>query len=600
MNLYQGNSKMRSSLLSTASAIGLTGVLLASQATAQVYAPQPGQSGTQGGAVPAVGLQQTAISGASPLEAVPFVAATSGVTCTNKIAQDLNDYVNSSAKVDTGEEVYEMGSAQVNLKPDVKMDDVIKMRNSLFRKAYLTGHGKVISRIMTVVSAEALLTMPGNPLPDTFAKRRNDMEDRIKNLQTEIVRLSKDAVGADAVAFEAELAADATNTRRFEDRLLSMADALTKKIDPSFSPESAQKAANAQAMDKAAAERKRSEKLRAELELLKTQHAEFVKEAEEEKSKISEQLKNSVTLRSKMPLLGTAAIKFCESHIGNVYDIAVVMKWSKVNESAAHSILLGEKPVLEPKPGRNKATFMATIPDKSTMLGAMPYTDDKGDRVYVAFGAYPTYGGGTNLTKAQEMADAEAMQNHAFALFATVESTKQANSQASTQEKRGGPTDIEVDDSYTSKVFAAVKDLPLGNTISAYSGELIHTPTGQPVWVKAISLNSTASATALSTLKNSYAKAANVALYQGTVRGVAEGAAKSLDDAQALAKTREAQAAAETRREMAPSAAMPASNAAPPPPTANRGNLLDGSTGVQPRNQTPKKGSYGGGGFTDD
>ena len=326
---------------------------------------------------------------------------------------------------------------------------------------------------------------------------------------------AKKAQLAKALAVLDEKEADALAGVTLSDRFGAILDGIAKKLDNAYSKEQIEadkKAAYEQVKDQVAA--------------LQEEYKALEKDANSIPKYPSTEIKNDVTVTSKMPLLGAYVLLQAESWDKNKgeYEIAMAVVWSPKLEVNARKLIQGDL-----TPSANKGQF--SVDDwveqqyLPCMIGSRRITDDEGHSIFIGIAAADISGSVSGRRAKEAHADTDAIQAVARAMFADVQTYREASR-----------TYKEYNDDLSTGVERFVE-----NTVSKHnvnlkgcsrltSTECEHPITGRKTYISVYYIDPALNKEAAELMKNAYANAGLAVKATQYARGVHAGQEAALDN----------------------------------------------------------------------
>lgn len=384
---------------------------------------------------------------------------------------------------------------------DPKNDkDFLAKREMAAKRAVLSAKVAIIEMINSEMSASEMLDMPGTDVN----KQLSAEVDKVNAALTAQQQLVADLL-AKTDAAEAAVLRGTTFGQRLDDALA----AAIKKLDAEYDSEKHDKAA-----------KERFAKLKAEYEAASKDFAALVEKADKLKGELQAKQESAISVMAKMPLFGSTVILQTESwnDQSGVYQVAVMVTWSKTLERAARAIALGEN--LKTKPGKMSVNKWLRKQNLATMVGPRQYIDDKGNRWFLGVTARP-YSENMQSVKRRKMkglTEMFARQMATFCVFADVESNKQA---VQAMETRGNEEESvdNVAESYAEKLSQGFAKKTIRGMQKLASDEVTHPITGEEMYVAVYGLNASAASAALEAEKINFATKIQSNRYQSVERG---------------------------------------------------------------------------------
>ena len=381
-------------------------------------------------------------------------------------------------------------------------EDFFAKREKAAKKAILSAKADFIKMINQDMSAADCLEIPGTDVEKKLHPELVALNDEIASVAKQIAGATKEA---DAVLYNEALRLAATGAAECLDTILRRLEGDGKMA-----------AGVANVADKLEAAKNK-------LKTLKQKHAELVAKAEAFKETIVEKQVSTVESMAKMPLCGATVIMQTESwdKTSGLYQVAILLCWSKELERSARAVLTGEDLRVKPSAKSMDIHDWLDTQDLATIMGQRQYVDNKGNRWYIGISARPYSDdmGATQRRKNKTKAEASAEQMAVFSLFADVESYKMAQTAVETREIDGIEEQkaAETSAEKLSQAFNNRKVRGLGPIVREEG--ITHPITGKQMFVAIYGINSSKAKAALEVEMVNVATAIQANRYQTVERG---------------------------------------------------------------------------------
>lgn len=379
-------------------------------------------------------------------------------------------------------------SADFNIKdPKNEPDKLFLLREAAVKRAVLQAKAKIIEMINTQMSASEKFDMPGTDINKQLGAESEKVQQAMADQQALLASLLDKTNKA-----EADMLRGTTFGQRLDDAM----SAVIKKLDAEYD-----------AGKHDAAAKSRYETLKKQYEAASQEFAALKEKAEKLQANLQSRQESAVASMAKMPLYGTAVVMQTESwdDDSGMYQVAVMLTWSKALERSARAIVTGEN--FKCKPGKSTVQAWLAKQNMATFLGPRQFVDDKGNRWFLAATARPISNKMPSVkrNKMKGLAEMFAKQMAAFCVYGDVESFKQA--QQIVEERGDGETESEymTAESMAQKLSASFKNKTIRGLQKLKSAEVKHPITGDKIFVAVYGLNSSAAAAALEAERINYA-----------------------------------------------------------------------------------------------
>jgi len=341
----------------------------------------------------------------------------------------------------------------------------ILKRELLFKRAILVAKTDIIKSILSEMSAEDQLNVPGSPIADKLNEKRNSYQTKIDAAEMEVQRLLQEMGEADLAAKKGA---------SFGDRAGAFMDAVIKKLDSEYDS------------SKFNAEKKaRYEEAKKYYQQALIEKEQVVQEAQELKGEIESEFSSTVEISSAMPVMGGNVLYGYEyyNRQKKAYEVGVVYGWSKKSEEAARACLMGEKVLVNPNAKRKPLNDWIQTQDLSTMVGPRSYIDHEGKRWTLGISAREVPSNRTLLNRTIGNAKNFAMQMTCYALLADVESHERAGAAMQTSHDGQGQTQSEAIESLEQTMSQSFKNRIVKGLSPLVQKKVSHPISGREMFV---------------------------------------------------------------------------------------------------------------------
>lgn len=349
--------------------------------------------------------------------------------------------------------------------------DFVDLRQEKMGELLLMAKSQIINTIMSKMSGERILKIPGNPIAKQLAKKTRELDKQRTALQKQIARLDADL----------QKQAESLHEVTFGDLKKLCADWISKKAGLDSITEDKQELYDNTMKD---------------LEEAIAAEAELAEQADEIKGSLSKEMKSSVSRLSQMPIYGCTVLQQAEGVTEEngkyTYKMAIIYAWSGEMQEAAGEILQGNSITFAP----GKKSFKKWLNGKvnngalSRWVGPKNYIDDKGHMWFVGIASAPVEDDADDNMAAQEMAGLQAAAEVMYALYADAYSSQQLEKVTRTVTKDDGSKDTEIFKDYSKEQGEAFKDIMISGNTEYFSGTLHHDPSGVDLNVVVYALDS--------------------------------------------------------------------------------------------------------------
>ncbi|EGU48583.1 hypothetical protein VII00023_00265 [Vibrio ichthyoenteri ATCC 700023] len=358
-------------------------------------------------------------------------------------------------------------------------DSFITKRSQYATIATMGAKAEMVEYMRTTMSAVDMLTAPGTDVHAELNEKYVRAEKKLNAQKRELVKIIAELDQA-----EADKLAGIT----IEDRAEATWDAVIKRIDSNYDAATIEES-----------KRKKYEKVKqrfadasSELDVLEQQASTLKGEIKLESTSMVETL-------AKAPILGASVLVQAESWDAEseVYEVATLMVWSPKLEKAAKSIITGEMLPLKPKNGLSVHDWLKKQ-EVATMVGPRQFVDQSGERWFIGAFGMPADGASSLVRKNRGIADAMAKKEAAVALYADIETQKQAAIAMQTRSSDLGSKDnTEVATSFSEATRQSVENRHINGLSKLFSRTVVHPISQQKIYVVAYGISAKAASEAL-------------------------------------------------------------------------------------------------------
>jgi hypothetical protein len=341
----------------------------------------------------------------------------------------------------------------------------ILKRELLFKRAILQAKTDIIKSILSEMSAEDQLNVPGSPIADKLNEKRESYQRKINAAEMQVKQLLNE-MG------EADLAAKKGTT--FDDRTGAFMDAVIKRLDADYDS------------SKFDADKKaRYEEAKKNYQQALIEKDQVVQEAQELKGEIESEISSTVEISAAMPVMGGNILYGYEyyNRQKKSYEVGVVYGWSKKSEEAARACLMGEKVLVNPNAKRKPLNDWIQTQDLSTMVGPRSYIDHEGKRWTLGISAREVPTNRTLLNRTIASAKNFAMQMTCYALLADVESHERAEAAMQISHDGKGQTQSEAIESLEQTMSQSFKNRVVKGLSPLVQKKVMHPISGREMFV---------------------------------------------------------------------------------------------------------------------
>lgn len=398
---------------------------------------------------------------------------------------------------------------------DPKNDkELLAKREMAAKEAILKAKIKISQWMYSNMSGEEKLHHPGSDINKQFKVELEKVKVALESQRDRVVEL---LVKVDAAQ------ADALRKISLEERLDDALSAAIKKLDTEYDSEKYGKAAKI-----------RLAKLKGEYEAAVKEYVALCKKATTLNGELLSRQESVVSMMTKMPIFGSTVIRQAESWNDKtgLYQVAVMLTWSKKLERAARAIALGEK--FDVEPGKKTVEEWLDAQNLAMMVGPRKYVDDCGDTWFLGVTAR-SYSDSLTSFKRQnnrDLAEMFAQQMAVFCVYADVESQKIARQRADKIGDEKNNIDV-VAESFSQMLKQSFSNKTIRGMQELASKEVVHPISGEEMYVVVYGLNASDASAALEAEKINFATRIQSNRYQSIESGrrfANEAAVKASED----------------------------------------------------------------------
>ncbi|NOH68282.1 hypothetical protein [Vibrio rotiferianus] len=388
---------------------------------------------------------------------------------------------------------------------DPTYDDAFITKRSMFATlATMGAKAKVVEFMRTQMSAVDQLSAPGTDVHAELNEQFIKLEKKIASSQKALAKLLAEVDAAEA---------DKLQGVTFEDRGKAFMDAVIRRLDNAYEAGQIEEA-----------KLKKYEKAKARYEDAQTEYDEIVAKAETIKGSVSLEATSMVDTLAKAPLMGTSILAQSESWNAEEerYEVAVLTVWSPKLEQGAKGILTGDEQALKPKKALSVQKWLAKQ-DAATLVGPRTYVDNTGARWFIGAYAMPANGSSSKLRKNKGIADLMAKKEAVMALYADVETHKQAQVAMQTKTgELGGKDHTEVATSFAETTRQSVENRQVSGMSQLMSKTVVHPISQEKIYVAAYGVSGQSAAEALGLEYSAFQSAAEANRSNNAIRATGE------------------------------------------------------------------------------
>ncbi|MCJ8270062.1 MAG: hypothetical protein MJK04_11755, partial [Psychrosphaera sp.] len=399
---------------------------------------------------------------------------------------------------------------------DPAYDDAFVTKRSVYATmANMGGKAEIAEFMRTEMSAVDQLSVPGTAVYEQLNADFDKQQRKFEAQKRQVMKLM-------ALVDTAE--ADSLAGVTWDDRGKALMDAVIKKLDSSFDAGKI----SADKLKKYQQAKQRYTEAVTEMERLG-------KAAQAIKGQVKQETLSSVDTLARAPIFGATVLAQAESYNAEeqLYEVAVLMVWSHKLETSARALMTGEVVKLKAKAGVTIEKWIAKQ-DLSTMVGSRQLIDENGERSFIGVYSTPYSKSASARRKAKSIADLMAKKAAVMAVYADLETHKQA--QIATQTRNAGLGDNDrtaVADSFAEATRQAVENRQISGLSKVLGKAVKHPISGQLIYVSAYAISGNSAKQALALEAKSYQNQLAVIGAQQTQKGIQAGYQQAVETAKA-------------------------------------------------------------------
>ena len=379
-------------------------------------------------------------------------------------------------------------------------DNFITKRSQFAMLATLSAKAKMVEFMHTQMSAFDQISAPGTDVHAELNEQYTKLERKIEAQQKALEKMLIEVNAAEA---------DKLKGVTWNDRSYAYMNALIKKIDASYSVSNIDE----KKIAKFAKAKKGYEEANAQLLQIQEQ-------AQAIKDEIKLESFSAVETLAKAPILGASVLLQSESWNAEDkrYEVATLMVWSPKLERAAKAIITGEAFTLKPKNGMSVQGWLQSQ-EAATLIGPRQYIDKNGSRWFIGTYAMPVEGSSSMIKKNKSIAEMMAKKETSMALYADIETHKQASIAMQTHSgDLNGKDQTKIATSVAETTRQSIENRNVKGLSKLLSKTITHPISKQKIYVVAYGLSSSSAADALK-MEVSSINAATKAITTNKVNG---------------------------------------------------------------------------------
>lgn len=375
--------------------------------------------------------------------------------------------------------VVRIGQTSFSTRDPKRDPQFIIKRSNATTIATLDAKAEIIKTIRTEMSASDQLTMPGSDIQKQLNAELLDLEAKIAELEYEIGDI-------EGLIDDEEL--NRIGSLTWENRAEALADALIKKLDSDFDPNSLERE-----------KKEKFDQLVSQAKSMKSEKDELVSRAEALKGSVAKESKTSVQALAGMPLYGSLTLATEERFDAEreAYEVAVLVVWSKKAELRTRSIITGNfKGELNHSQVELAQHLSKNRSNLPSMIGSSLFKDSTGNLWVMGVGASEIRG--NNIDPVIGKARIQALQQVAVGLFANINTEVEYDRivRETLKDAATGSTESVAVESFAAKMSQEFSNRQIAGAGEVYSYRMKHPVSGKELFISVYAV-SAASAEAM-------------------------------------------------------------------------------------------------------
>ena len=434
-------------------------------------------------------------------------------------AQELTEFANKKGYNIGGYDkdkkaIYTIAQRSIRIKnPKRSSSDFIDRRQQLMTEVLMVAKAQIIESIISNMSAERQLYMPGNPIAKQLEALTKEVDDVVAEASDQFDALLREVAEAedekDSGSISGVIKEASALYKQWDEGTLKTSDVLDSlsKLVGGFEERYTDISEyNSDRIEQYENLKKQLDEAKSKLENAKA-------EAEKAKGTLQQSLSSKIDLLAQMQIFGCTVIQQADNFRNEngkyFYDTAILYSWSEEMQNAASKILKGESVKFSPgkktvgqwlngKSQRKKGKPSAL----SAWVGPRNYIDDKGNMWFLGIACAPVdtddaVQDGANV----EMAQMQAMAEVAYSLFADASSKRTAEILKQTTKGANGQQDEKTLKDFSKLQSEKFENIQIAGCAEKWSGIVTDSISGVDMHVSVYGVSS-GDATALKSIKD--------------------------------------------------------------------------------------------------
>jgi len=370
---------------------------------------------------------------------------------------------------------------------------------------------KIAEFMRTEMSATDMLE---SPTSDVFAQLKEEYENAQRDFE-----LQKRKVAKLLSRFNEQDAREVEGAG-WSERGKALLDSMIKKLDETYDV--------SQLDDK---NQKRFEKTKVDYAEATAKLTEIEQKATTMKKSIANTMASSVETIAHGSIIGATVIATTESwdQENEEYQVASLVVWSPKLKASAEAMLTGQVENLKPKAGRTLSAWLKKQ-NFGSLIGPRQLIDETGSRWFIGVYAEEYTGSSARKRSAKGRAEIYAKKEAAMAIFADLETRKNAMTIVETRNVDLKTSTTDIAKSFGESTSQSIDKMNISGGSTIMRREVTHPLTGTKMYAVVFAVSANSAQDAIQMEKTNYAAAMDIEKYQSKRRGEKEGLENALNE----------------------------------------------------------------------
>lgn len=437
-----------------------------------------------------------ALDAVSQIVETPFVqqeiTEDNYVSAEQQILDELNKKGWTQGWDTTKKRLFVVNSEMFDSEDPTYDDAFITKRSQFAMMATMGAKAKMVEFMRTQMSAVDQISAPGTDVHSELNAQYEKLNKKVEAQQRALEKLLVEVNAAEAKKLQGVT---------WQDRRDAYIDALIKKIDESYSVGNIEE----KQVTKYKKAKQRYEEAQIEM-------SDIMAKANAIKGQTKLESSSRIETLAKAPIMGASVLLQAESWNADEekYEVATLMVWSPKLEQAAKAIVTGESSTLKPKKGLTVQKWLQSQ-ETATLVGPRQYVDKAGDRWFIGAYSMPIEGSSSLVRKNKGIADLMAKKEAAMALYADVETQKQAEIAMQTRSgDMNGKDHTAIATSFAETTRQSIENRQVNGLSPLFTKTVTHPISKQKIYVVAYGISSRSASEALKMEYSAYQSGSEV------------------------------------------------------------------------------------------